>query len=161
MRTLTAIAVLADDPAGAVPAVTGLADDHSPAVRAAVACSMLAGGHDESSVRVIDELLADPDEACRSPASTPCVGLATRSRSSVFARSWPTRHSRCGSPPSRRSPWSGTRPAIVPDLIAALDDPVSDVRAAAARLLRGLRHRAAGRRRSVLPPIRRGPRRPH
>ncbi len=135
VRTLTAMAILADDPAGAIPAVTGLAADDSPAVRAAVAYSMLSGGHDDASVHVIEELLDDPDETCR------IAGLdAIR---------------RLGDPillervhPLLADPLFGVRVAAldalaaahdpaanVPDLIAALDDPVADVRVAAARIL--------------------------
>ena len=96
---------------------------------------MLSGGHDDASVHVIEELLDDPDEACR------VAGLdAIR---------------RLGDPillervhPLLADPLFGVRVAAleafagahdpaanVPDLIAALDDPVADVRVAAARIL--------------------------
>ncbi len=135
VRSLTAIAVLADDPAGAIPAVTGLAEDDSPAVRAAVASSMLAGGPDDAAVRVIEELLEDPDDACRIAGLDAVRRLGDpvpleRVRPLLADRAFPVRVAALEALAVARDPG-----AIVPDLIVALNDPVSDVRVAAARIL--------------------------
>ena len=135
VRALTAIAVLADDPAGAVPAVTGLADDHDPAVRAAVACSMLAAGPDETSLRIIDELLDDPDDDCRVAGLDAIRRVGDpipleRVRALLGDRAAKVRVAAL-----EALAVSHDVGATVPDLVAALDDPVSDVRIAAARIL--------------------------
>ena len=135
VRTLTAIAVLADDPAGAIPAVTGLAADDSPAVRAAVASSMLAGGHDDASVRVIEELLDDPDVACRIAGLDAIRRLGDpilleRVHPLLADPAFGVRVAALDALATARDPG-----ATVPQIIASLDDPVADVRVAAARIL--------------------------
>jgi HEAT repeat protein len=135
VRALTAIAVRADDPAGAVPAITVLADDHSPVVRAAVACSMLAGGPDETAMRIIEELLDDPDDDCR------VAGLDAIRRLGdplPLARVRPLladRAARVRVAALRAVAVSSDADPVVGDLLAALDDRVSDVRVEAARIL--------------------------
>ena len=89
----------------------------------------------------------------------PSAGSSTRSCSSASTRSCADPRPASAWPRSTRSRLRTIRGPTCPDLIAALDDPVADVRVAAARILAAFETAPPGVARSS-PRIRRGPRRP-